>query len=77
MSDSSIRLKPVIDEPSKPMPSVERALELVLADGEALQLAEDVGEPQPDELDVVLLDQREDVLLGRSRCSSCVSIVAI
>ena len=31
MSDSSIALKPVIDEPSKPIPSFERALDLATA----------------------------------------------
>ena len=66
MSDSSIRLKPVIDEPSKPMPSVERALELLAADREALQLAVDVREPEADELDPVLVDLPEGRPPGRA-----------
>ena len=56
---------------------LERPLQLVLADGEALQLAEDVREPEPDELDVVLLDQRQHVRLGRRRSKSSCSVVAI
>jgi hypothetical protein len=44
----------------------ERVLELVAADAERLQVPEDVGEPQPDEPDVALLADREDVG-GRAR----------
>ena len=66
MSDSSIALKPVIDEPSKPMPSVEGVVELGAVDREGLQLTEDVGEPQPDEADVALGDDGLDVV-GRLR----------
>jgi hypothetical protein len=40
---------------------IERVLELLLADGERLELADDVREPEPDELDVLLLDPGEDL----------------
>ena len=40
---------------------LERLVELVLADGEGLERAEDVREPEPDELDVLLLDARDHV----------------
>ena len=43
---------------------LERALELAVGHGEALQNAEHVGEPEADELDVALLDRLEDVLFG-------------
>ena len=41
--------------------AVEGVLELGGVDREALQLAEDVGEPEPHETDVVLLDHLDDV----------------
>src|SRR5204862_2168467 len=40
----------------EPHPALERVLELLGVDREALELAEDVGEPQPDEADVAVLD---------------------
>ena len=64
MSDSSIALKPVIEEPSKPMPASKRVVELGRVDRERLQLAEDVGEPEADEADVALGDDRLYVLRG-------------
>src|SRR5215212_6644480 len=39
----------------------ERVLQLVLADRERLELAEDVGEPEPDELDVLVLYALQDL----------------
>ena len=61
MSDSSIALKPVIDEPSKPMPGLERVLQLGRVDRERLQLAQDVGEPEADEADLALRHERHHV----------------
>ncbi len=43
---------------------VEGAFELGRGDGEALEGAKHVGEPEPDELDLLVLDDLEDVLLG-------------
>jgi hypothetical protein len=40
---------------------IERLLELGRRDGEGLQEPEDVGEPEPDELDAPLLDGTKDV----------------
>ncbi len=40
----------------------ERAFELGRGDGEALEGAEHVREPQPDELDLLVLDDLEDIL---------------
>jgi hypothetical protein len=58
-------------------PVGERVLELLAADGEALQLPVDVGEPEPDELDAVLVGAGDDVLrLGAGLgggCHLCVS----
>ena len=42
---------------------VERLLQLLDGDGEALEEPEDVGEPEPDELDVVVAARLEDVFL--------------
>jgi hypothetical protein len=42
-------------------PVREGVSELVAPDREGLQLPEDVGEPQPDEADVPLLDERQHV----------------
>ncbi len=50
-SDSCLRLKPSIERAVELHALGEGALELGGADGEALELAEDVGEPQPDEPD--------------------------
>src|SRR5690606_6725329 len=44
-------------------PLGERRLDLGSGDGQRLEHAERVGEPQPDEADVALLDRPEDVLL--------------
>ena len=65
MSDSSIGLKPVIEEPSKPVAAREGVLELGGVDREALELAEDVREPEADEADVALGDLGDHVLGGR------------
>ena len=51
---------------------LERALELGGRDGEALERAEDVGEPEPDEPDAAFLDGAHDVvelLLHSDQCS--------
>ena len=45
---------------------VQRPLDLGGGDGHVFELAENVGELHPDELDVFVLDQAEDVLLGVS-----------
>ncbi len=42
--------------------ALERVAELVAVDRERLQLTEDVGEPEPDEADVALGDDRLDVV---------------
>ena len=62
MSDSSIALKPVIDEPSKPMPSSSAPSISLGRDREALQMPLDVREPEQDELDALVLDPLEHVL---------------
>ena len=50
---------------------LERTLELGRGDGEALERAEHVGEPEPDEPDAALLDGAQDVFELRSiGCSS-------
>ena len=62
MSDSWIRLKPSIEEPSKPMPSANApssSCEVMVND---FRKPEDVGEPQADEADAPLLDGAQDVL---------------
>ena len=46
---------------------VERVVDLLLGDGEALQLPEDVREPQSDELDVALLHRRHDLVSRHHR----------
>src|SRR5262249_54050340 len=45
-------------------PALERVVELERVDREALELAEDVGEPEPDEAHVALLHDSLDVLAG-------------
>ena len=56
MSDSSIALKPVIDEPSKPIPSSSAPSTSLERDREALQMPLDVGEPEEEVVDALLLD---------------------
>ena len=51
-----------MEEPSKFMPPREGDLQLLDRYGQALETAEDVGEPQANELDVVLARLAEDVL---------------
>ena len=63
MSASYTRARPSIAEPSNPMPFGEGTLELGRGDSHGLQRAEDVGEPEPDEPDVALLDGAEHELL--------------
>ena len=65
MSDSSIALKPVIDEPSKPMPSSSAPSDLADRDREALQMPLEIGEPEKHVVDARLLDRREHPLAGR------------
>ena len=60
MSDSSIRTNPSIDEPSNMMPAVERLLELPVGHLDVLGRAEDVGELQAHELDLLALDALEN-----------------
>ena len=62
MSDSSIALKPVIEEPSKPMPASKASVELGRVDREGLELTEDVREPEADEADLALRHDRLYVL---------------
>ena len=64
MSDSSIGLKPVIEEPSKPMPPSKASSSSDGVDREALQLAEQVGEPEPHEADVVSASQKARISLA-------------
>src|SRR6185503_4054864 len=45
-------------------PSLECVVELRRVDGEALQLPEDVGEPEANEADVAVVDDRFDVVRG-------------
>ncbi len=61
-SASWMREKPSIDEPSNVIPSIERVLQLGGADREALQVAEDVGEPQPHQSDAAVLHAAQDVV---------------
>ena len=44
-------------------PVVERVLELGRADGEALQAAEDVGEPEPDQPDAAFFHAAQHVFM--------------
>ena len=60
MSDSSIRTKPSIDEPSNMMRPFERVLELAVRNLDVLDRPEDVGELQPHELDLLALGPLED-----------------
>ncbi len=55
MSDSSIGLKPVIEDPSKPIPPSKASSSSDGVDREALELTEHVREPQADEADVLSL----------------------
>ena len=64
MSDSSIALKPVIEEPSKPIPPSNASASSVALIENAFRLPEDVGEPQADEADVALRGGRDHVLGG-------------
>ena len=64
MSDSSMALKPVIELPSKPMPPSNASSSSPALMRERLQLAQDVREPEADEADAALLDERLDVVLG-------------
>ena len=59
-------------------PTLQRVLELCGVDREALQVAEDVGEPEPDEADVALLDDLGYVAgTRRLVCHYPVSFVAV
>ena len=62
MSDSSIALKPVIDEPSKPIPSSSAASISLRSDREALQVPLEVGEPEEHVRDLLLLDLLQHLL---------------
>jgi hypothetical protein len=65
MSDSSMALKPVIDEAVEPHPALEGILQLGRVDREGLELAQDVGEPEADEADLPLVDDGLDVVGGQ------------
>ena len=65
MSDSWISWKPRIDEPSNPSPSSKTPRQFVRRDGEVLHQPRQVAETEVDDLDTLLLDQRQD-LLGRT-----------
>ena len=66
MSDSWISWNPRIDEPSKPRPSSKDAVgQLVRRYREVLHEPRQVAEAEVDDLDALLLDQRQD-LLGRT-----------
>ena len=60
---SCTREKPSMDEPSKVMPSSRAFSSSAGRDGEALELAEHVGEPEPDEAHPALLDRAQHVVL--------------
>ena len=64
MSDSSIALKPVIEEPSKPMPPSKASSSSSGLIEKLFSWPEDVREPEPDEADVAVLDERLDVVGG-------------
>jgi hypothetical protein len=65
MSDSSIRSKPVIDQPSSHA-VLEHAAHVLLRDRERPELLEVVGELGPDELEVLLLDAAQHLRGGRA-----------
>ena len=60
---SCTRLNPSMAEPSNCMPSAKAALELGRGGLDRLQLAEHIGEPQPDVADPALLDRAQHVVL--------------
>ena len=64
MSDSSIALKPVIDEPSKPIPPSKASSSSWALIEKLFSWPEDVGEPEPHEADVAVLDEGADVVRG-------------
>ncbi len=63
MSASYTRAKPSIAEPSNPMPSAKAASSSAGATATDLRKPKDIGEPEPDEADVALLERAEDELL--------------
>ena len=60
---SCTRLKPSIERAVERHALLEGVLQLGRGDGEALELAEHVGEPEPDEPDAPLLDRAQHVVL--------------
>jgi hypothetical protein len=56
---------------------LERVLELGRADGEALQVAEDVGEPQSDQPDATFFDSAEHVVTLRIEHGHRSSLVSL
>ena len=66
MSDSSIRTNPLDRRAVEHHLAVERLLELAVWDFDVLDGAEDVGELQPQELDLLLLGRVEERFLGQS-----------
>src|SRR5262249_9133483 len=54
--------EPLDGRPVEAHPLDQRGLQLLRGDGDRLEEPEDVGEPQPDELDPPLLDGAQDVL---------------
>ncbi len=70
MSASYTRAKPSMAEPSKPMPSENAPSSSAGATATDFQEPQHVGEPQPDEPDVTLLESAEDeVFLLTHGCS--------
>ena len=61
-SDSCTRENPSIDEPSNDIPSLERVVEFGRRDREALQRAQHVGEPEPDQAHAAFFDAAEHVV---------------
>ena len=60
--DSSMRAKPSMRAAVEAHALLERLLQLLDGDREALEGAEDVGEPEPDELDVVVAARLQHVV---------------
>ena len=71
MSDSWIAWKPRIDEPSNIWPSTKNSLVTVRGHVEVLHHARQVAEPDIDELDVLVLDEREDLVRCAEHLASC------
>ena len=72
MSDSWIAWKPRIEDPSNIWPSVKKSSSTDLAGHvEVLHHAGQVAEPDVDELDVLVLDERQDLVGVAEHPTSC------